>query len=581
MTLDLAPGLKIPLDGVTQRYAFMGRSGSGKTYAAGKLAEEMLDAGQQVVVLDPVGNWYGLRISADGKGKGYSIPVLGGSQGDIPLEPSGGALVANTIVERNTSAVVDVSMFRKGERQRFVADFAEQLFHRKKSARTPMHLIVEEAHVFVPQRTTHGQERLLGAMEDLVRLGRNFGIGVSLLSQRPQSVNKDALNQTEVLLVFQLTGPQERDAVEGWIEGHGMEVKKGQDHVRELPRLPVGECFIWSPQFLDVLDRFKIGKKKTYDASATPDQSSRGAASPVRPLGQADLEALRGAMAEVVKRAEADDPNLLRRQIVELRRELMKAQAAKPPAEAKAPKRVEVPVLSDAAVARIEAAGEAVRKAVADYQDRVVKAATELRAIIERVRAGTALPAAAAAPFRVTAQEARAAAVRSLPQRQSVPEPETLIAAGIVGGARRMLLVLAAFRDGRTARQLATLSGLSARSGTFSDYLGRLRKAGLIESYGERLRLTDAGVHAAGGTHSPPTPQEVRDYWIPKMVGGSRRMLLHLLQIHPGGTTREGLAEASGISVGSGTYSDYLGRLRGNDLIEERDGLIFASEELT
>ena len=34
-----------------------------------------------------------------------------------------------------------------------------------------------------------GQERMLGAMEDIIKLGRNYGIGVSLLSQRPQSVN--------------------------------------------------------------------------------------------------------------------------------------------------------------------------------------------------------------------------------------------------------------------------------------------------------------------------------------------------------------------------------------------------------
>ncbi len=46
-------------------------------------------------------------------------------------------------------------------------------------------LHVEEAQLLVPQRVMRGGERMLGAFESLVKLGRNFGIGVSLISQRP------------------------------------------------------------------------------------------------------------------------------------------------------------------------------------------------------------------------------------------------------------------------------------------------------------------------------------------------------------------------------------------------------------
>jgi len=46
----------LPLDAVTQTLAFIARKGAGKTYAAGKLVEELLGAGAPVVVLDPVGN---------------------------------------------------------------------------------------------------------------------------------------------------------------------------------------------------------------------------------------------------------------------------------------------------------------------------------------------------------------------------------------------------------------------------------------------------------------------------------------------------------------------------------------------
>jgi DNA helicase HerA-like ATPase len=36
---------------------------------------------------------------------------------------------------------------------------------------------------------------MLGAIEDIVRLGRNFGIGVSMISQRPQSINTEVRNR--------------------------------------------------------------------------------------------------------------------------------------------------------------------------------------------------------------------------------------------------------------------------------------------------------------------------------------------------------------------------------------------------
>src|SRR3954462_4528814 len=82
--LHLAKDLTLPLDAATQTFAFIARKGAGKTYTAGKLVEQLLKAHVQVVVLDTVGNWYGLRMSADGKGTGFDVPVLGGLRGDIP-----------------------------------------------------------------------------------------------------------------------------------------------------------------------------------------------------------------------------------------------------------------------------------------------------------------------------------------------------------------------------------------------------------------------------------------------------------------------------------------------------------------
>ena len=84
----------------------------------------------------------------------------------------------------------------------------------------------------------HGDERMLGAFEDLVRLGRNYGIGVSLISQRPQSVNKEVLNMTECLFVLQVNGAQERKALTDWIVEKRIEKFHYPQTKRNFPRKP-------------------------------------------------------------------------------------------------------------------------------------------------------------------------------------------------------------------------------------------------------------------------------------------------------------------------------------------------------
>jgi hypothetical protein len=70
--LKLADHLKLPeAEAVTQKYGFIGRSGSGKSYGAMRLAELFLAAGAQIIALDWVGIWWSLRLAANGKDVGF------------------------------------------------------------------------------------------------------------------------------------------------------------------------------------------------------------------------------------------------------------------------------------------------------------------------------------------------------------------------------------------------------------------------------------------------------------------------------------------------------------------------------
>src|SRR5205085_8998589 len=230
-----------------------------KTYAAGKLVELLLDAHVQVVILDTVGNWYGLRLSADGKKRGFDVPVIGGLRGDIPLEEAGGALIADTLTDTGRSAIIDVSQFSLAARQRFATAFGEKLWQKKKADHqpAPLTLVIEECQLIIPQNVRADQARMVGIYEEIVRLGRNYGIGAVMVSQRPQSVNKEVLTQTECLCVFQTNGSQERDALKKWIVAQGADVNL----VQELPGLPVGTCYLWSPQWLGTFRRLTIAPK--------------------------------------------------------------------------------------------------------------------------------------------------------------------------------------------------------------------------------------------------------------------------------------------------------------------------------
>lgn len=145
--LQIADDLALPLDTVTETIAILAKRGSGKTYTAAVLVEELVCHGQPVVVIDPIGVWWGLRSSADGTGPGLPVAMIGGEHGDLPLTEHAGTRLAEVLVERRVPAVLDLSELSKSAARRFMADFMERLYH---LTRDPLHLVVDEAVASAP-----------------------------------------------------------------------------------------------------------------------------------------------------------------------------------------------------------------------------------------------------------------------------------------------------------------------------------------------------------------------------------------------------------------------------------------------
>jgi uncharacterized protein len=568
-TLRISKDLELPLDAVTQTLAFIARKGGGKTYGAQLLAEEMLGAGAQVVAIDPVGNWYSLRLAADGKGRGREIYVFGGEHGDVPLTPEAGARIAQLVVEKRISVVLDVSTFRKAERKRFAAQFAEELFHRKKAQRSPMHLFLEEAQKLVPQVPEADERQMLGAFEDIVRLGRNYGIGCTMITQRPQSVNKEVLSQTECLVVLQVNGEHERKALEAWVK----EANADRQLVGELPGLAVGEAYVWSPSWLRTFKRIRLGKKATFDASATP-QVGRAAAAAGK-LSPMDVEALRADLVEVVKKAEADDPKALRRQIVELQRELARKPAAAPPPPAKV-ERIEIPVLKDGQVKRLE--GLVVR--LDKLNEAIQSAKQDVVAGLLRIAGARAAPPAP--PLR--REGAALGATPARPPQRAAPSarPQRSTAAGhgesLPKGERAVLTAAAQHDGGVTREQLTVLTGYKRSSR--DTYLQRLRERELVVMDGERIVATAAGIAALGPNFEPlPTGEALLEHWRAQLPAGERAVLEVVVAAWPEAVDRERISEATEYQRSS--RDTYLQRLRSRQLVTDAGrGQVRASPNL-
>ena len=576
MGLKIGRGLELPLDAVTQTFALLAKRGGGKTYGALKLAEEMLEENVQIVAVDPVGKWWSLRLAADGKSPGFEIPVFGGHNGDLPLEPGAGRLIADLVVDRGVSAVLDVSLMRKGERKHFVTDFAEQLLLRKKRERAPapLHLFLEESQVFVPQRTQRGEERMLGAFEDLVKLGRNYGIGATLISQRPQAVNKDVLTQTECLLVLQTIGAQERKALREWMREVGSD---RSDAIDELPSLQQGQAYLWSPGWLREFRKVRIGRRRTFDASATPKVGARGKAAAPRKLDDAELEQLRETMADVVQKAEENDPKALRRELAKAKREM--AELAKRASSGDLVDEAALEAARQDGIAAGRAAGD---RAVAEWARRTAEVEAALaRMIADGEKARDVMAEALDVELPKTVANPRAVMRKASGSRATVPRVPVPSDGGdaphLGKGERAVLIAIAQHDAGVDRTQLSLLAGY--KKSTRDLYVRTLAAAGLVVVDGGTIRATEAGVAALGSEYEPlPVGAELRRHWLERLPQGEARVLQCAIDAYPRSVGREEVSELT--SLMKSTRDLYIRKLQARHLLVAGRGDIKAADEL-
>lgn len=576
--LQIARGLSLEMDAITGRFAFLARTGAGKTYCAGVLVEEMLKVGAQVVILDPVNKWWGLRLAANGRDKGFDIPVLGGPHGDVPLAPEAGDLIAHLVVDEGISCILDLSDFETdAEQRRFVTAFAKKLYRlkRRQNPPTPMHLVLEEAEEFIPQDQYKDQAQMIGAVKKLLKLGRNFGIGATLVSQRSADVNKKGLSQIGTLVALQTTSPHDRKAIKEWAHGVGDDDSLEKRVGSILPNLKVGEALFWSPG-QGIVKKIKFRKKETFDSSATPKGKKKRKGLKVKSLNAKKLTALSKAMADVVEEKKENDPKLLKQRIKQLERELKKAQTG-PAKEVVREVQVPVTVVTPQEVEALKVHTLAIAQECASITKITVSADKALKRVQKGQMPFSRQPPRPTAPKRLT--NVGTNIPKNIPT-VSVPSNGEV---KIKRGARRMLAAVATSSNGSVSRtQLGVLSQFKTSGGTFQDYLSVLRRTGLVNVSGKKVTITAEGQTYLGDDlpDVPTSAEEMLALWGPKLKKGARTMLQLLVDSYPTSMSRDELGERAGYTPSGGTFQDYLSVLRRNNLVVVDGAEITASEDM-
>ena len=468
----------LPIDSVSETFAILGIRGSGKSSTAAVMAEEMCLANLPWIAIDPVSVWWGLRSTCDGKPSNFPVVVFGGPKGDLPIDRDSGRKIAEALISERVFAVIDLSQESKRTWRRFVTDFSLALMEANPAE--PRHIFIEEAPELVPQRTKVAlTAECKEAVERLIRLGRNRGYGVTLISQRPATVDKDCLSQSSNLIVLRTIGPHDRKALKEWL-GEKQAGEGEESYLKQLDSLPDGEGFFWSPAWLSQFERIKIRPRTTFHPGAT------------RKLGTVIKSAMMSDVAGFVEKVRRQ---LTRKSVPVAKRDApqMTLYEGHPSLNAGTaiPSVVNEPTFmalaKDHEQLDLENAG--LKKTLSVLNEKIRRYESRLAVFEGKFSAVEKLRGFFAPEYR---------ALKALFEDVQIDHGSNGSGDPVIympwlekagGGTRRKMLEVVLERKELTRAQLSTLSGCSIRSSGFNNNLSWMRVNRLIDTEGEVVKL--------------------------------------------------------------------------------------------
>jgi len=278
-----------------------GRTGSGKSYTAGVLAEGLLDHEQPLVVVDPHGEYASLKVDSVGAPSDY--PVV--EYADLEFNPDADRdldlddLDPLELVRPGQATVLNLRGMDIGRQEEAVSALLDALFLARKRDRIPRtKVFLEEAHLFAPQRKNETRP----VIENIAKEGRKFGFSLALVSQRPSEIHANTRAQMQAFAIHKLT--DDTDIKKIISSAEGLDSSWGT----QIQKLETGEVLlvgdvIASPAFVDVRER----RTKHHEGSEGTFQTSdhaRDVAAIDNRQEQLDEEVTAATVARLKKRIE-------------------------------------------------------------------------------------------------------------------------------------------------------------------------------------------------------------------------------------------------------------------------------------
>jgi hypothetical protein len=547
--------------------AVLGKTGSGKTSTTKLLVEQAYHEGARVCVLDTQkSDWWGLTTFKTGTSAFLPFLVAGGPYGHVPVHSAAGAAIAKVVATGEMPhSIIDMSEFEAGGVQRFFVDFAPVLMRHMRGV---LYLVIEEAHELAPkERAGFGAENMaIHYAKKFATGGRSKGIRLVVCSQRVQALHNAILGSCETMIAHRLTAPADQEPVLKWFKGSA--TKEAYAQVAEtISKLKTGEAWVFNGDG-NIFERRQFPLGDSFDNTKTPEHDSKAGPQHAH-YGhpKLDISQLKALIGDVVKEAEAKDPEKLKAENAELRKQLLAAQV-----------RPIGPTVAELKESRASGFQEGVdatlRKAVTQLLDTTRDYKRSIMAAIDAVAlpiADLRAPTPAEKPTTHTETKSRHEQFPPSPRTgngahraSSLPSGEPADSPELDGLGQRILDALAWLSakgiEPAARATVAAVAGVKPSGGYYSRVVGSLKVSGYIKypTNGE-LALTELGQRHA---KVDDTSGEVHEQWLKILSGLERKIAEVLIERNNVPMTRDELAAATATDAAGGYFSRVVGHLK-------------------
>lgn len=564
--------LPIPDKALAQHVILLGKTRSGKSSTMRLIVERLLDEQKPVCIIDPKGDWWGLKSSASGARAGYPVVIFGGEHADVPLNVHAAAHVAELVATGNRPCIIDLGGWLVSDRTKFFVAFASALFRK---TRGPRWLAIDEVHNFAPQGKVLDPDagKMLHWANRLASEGAGKGVTLISASQRPQKVHKDYVTSHETLIAKRVIHPLDRNAVKDWIDGCG-DPAMGKEVIASLAGISREEGWVWSPEIGFGPKLIKFPMFSTYDSFAAP---TGEAVEKLKGWASVDLEEVKTKLAAVLEEAKANDPKELKADLAKANKRI--AELERTVAEKRADP-------GDAQIAYDQGFTDASNKGVRAMRDltdtfkeqiaEIVRLGSEFAGVIsKRLADGSAIAERmyeelAKLPARPTPEHGHAPMPTQRPPRAAHEHPRSAARetnGSIAPTTRKILDVI--HRAHPVALSFATASkraSVSKRSSALRIYRQQVEASDEVQMRDDGKLVSLRGRSVAVG----PDINAVDEF--AKRLPPSYAAMLRVIEIAEAPLTREEIATRAQVSATSSGLGSGLRELLALGLIEERDG---------